>query len=221
MIRNFILVLAISICTASIAQTLGEPQGSVNAKSLAILNKISSTYKNSTGTQMELKISFIDNKTGQSSATNGTLKTSGNKFNLTTNFAIMIFDGKTLDVYDKQANELTVSTPTKEEVSSIDPTAIMTMFKEGYKISEPQYDTTDNNLVRINMYPEDRKAETSMITLTIDTATSTPKSIKTFGKNGVDNVLEIKKVEINKTFDETVFQFNADKYKKLQIIDLR
>lgn len=221
MIRNFILVLAISICTASFAQTLGEPQGSVNAKSLAILNKISSTYKNSTGTQMELKIGFTDNKTGEKSTASGTLKTSGNKFNLTTNFAIMIFDGKTLDVYDKQANELTISTPSDDEVSSIDPTAIMTMFKEGYKISEPQYEPSNRNLVSINMYPEDRKSETSMITLTIDTSTNTPTTIKTFGKNGVDNVLEIKKIEVNKKFDETVFQFNADKYKKLQIIDLR
>ncbi|MCQ2337045.1 MAG: outer-membrane lipoprotein carrier protein LolA [Paludibacteraceae bacterium] len=221
MYKIFLLFVNIIIAATCFAQTLGEPQGSVNAKSLAILNKISSTYKNSTGTQMELKIGFTDNKTGEKSTASGTLKTSGNKFNLTTNFAIMIFDGKTLDVYDKQTNELTISTPSDDEVSSIDPTAIMTMFKEGYKISEPQYDSANRNLVSINMYPEDRKSETSMITLTIDLSTNTPTTIKTFGKNGVDNVLELKKIEVNKTFDETVFQFNADKYKKLQIIDLR
>ncbi len=217
------IVLASIFCMEALAQskTLGSAQGSVNEKSLAILNAVSNTYKNSTGTQIDLKIGFIDNKTALTASSNGTLKTTGKKFLLVTDFAEMVFDGKTLYVYDKQSNELTISTPTQDEVSDLDPTAIISMFKEGYKISAPEVSKTDSNLTTIHLYPEDRKADFSMITITINTATSTPVEINTSGKNGVDNSVTLKKIETNKKFSDNTFEFNADKHKGIIVTDLR
>ncbi len=218
MYKFFLLLANLIIATLCFAQTLGTAGGSVDAKSLELLNKVSNTYKNSTGTQLDLKITLTDNKTGKSSSTTGTLKTTGNKFYLTTKYAEMVFDGKTLDVYDVASNELTVSIPSQEEVSSIDPTAIISMFKVGYKISSASY---SGDIATIKLYPENKNSEVSMIVLSINTTTSTPTKIETFGKNGIDNSVEIKKVETNKNFDDKTFEFNADKHKNLQIIDLR
>ena len=221
--KSIIILLTLFFCIGVFAQTktLGEAQGAVNEKSLAILNAVSDTYRNSTGTQIELKIGFVDNKTGLTADSNGTLRTTGKKFSLTTDFAEMIFDGKTLNVYDKQSKELTISNPTQEEVSDLDPTAIISMFKEGYKISAPEASKTDPSLTIIRLYPEDRKADYSMITVTINTATSTPTEITTFGKNGVENSVTLKKVETNKKFPDSTFEFNADKHRGIIITDLR
>ena len=221
--KSIIILLTLFFCLGVFAQTktLGDAQGSVNEKSLAILNAVSDTYKNSTGTQIELKIGFVDNKTALTASANGTLKTTGKKFSLITDFAEMVFDGKTLNVYDKQSKELTISNPTQEEVSDLDPTAIISMFKEGYKISAPEVSSTDANLTTIRLYPEDRKANYSMITITINTATSTPVEINTSGKNGVDNSVTLKKVETNKKFPDSTFEFNADKHRGIIITDLR
>lgn len=220
MYKFFLLSINIIIATICAAQTLGDAGSVVSQQSMAILNKVSETYKNSSGTELKLKIGIIDNKSGESNSASGIIKTAGNKFCLSTNFADMFYDGKTLNVYDKQTNELTISTPSKEEVSSVDPTAIITLFKQGYKISEPEFDKTAK-LATITLYPEDRSAAESMIKITINTATSTPTQIRTYGKNGVDNFVEIQKIETNKNFKDDVFYFNADKYSKLQIIDLR
>lgn len=221
--RIAIFISALMVCIGVAAQTkrLGDAQGSVNEKSLNILNNVSKIYKSSTGIQLSLEIGFTDNKTGQTAGADGTLKTAGKKFALKTTFAEIYFDGQTLNVYDKQNNELTISSPTAEEISDIDPTAIISMFKQGYKISEPEVSKTDSNITLIRLYPEDRKADYSMITVTINTATSTPVEIITCGKNGVDNVVKIKKVESGKQFDDSIFQFDANKHKGIIITDLR
>lgn len=220
MYKFFLLSINIIIATICAAQTLGDAGSVVSQRSMAILNKVSETYKNSSGTELKLKIGIIDNKSGASNSASGVIKTAGNKFCLSTNFADMFYDGKTLNVYDKQTNELTISTPSKEEVSSVDPTSIITLFKQGYKISEPEFDKTAK-FATITLYPENRSAAETMIKITINTATSTPTQIRTYGKNGVDNLVEIQKIEVNKNFKDDVFYFNADKYSKLQIIDLR
>lgn len=218
--KNLALIL-LTLFAGAIAfaqNTLGTKGGSVNEKSLALLNTVSNIYKSSTGTQIELKITLLDNKTGKSGTTTGTLKTAGSKFNLTTNFALMVFDGKTLNVFDKQNKELQISTPSSDEVSSIDPTAIISMFKEGYKISEPEY---SGDIAVVRLYPEDRASDVSMIMISINTKTNTPTTIKSCGKNGVDNIVEIIKIDVNQKFPESTFELNIDKYKNVQIIDLR
>lgn len=220
MYKFFLLSINIIIATICAAQTLGDAGSVVSQQSMSILNKVSETYKNSSGTELKLKIGIIDNKSGASNSASGVIKTAGNKFCLSTNFADMFYDGKTLNVYDKQTNELTISTPSKDEVASVDPTAIITLFKQGYKISEPEFDKTAK-FATITLYPENRSAAETMIKITINTATSTPTQIRTYGKNGVDNLVEIQKIEVNKNFKDDVFYFNADKYSKLQIIDLR
>lgn len=218
--KHLIVLISLFVALTINAVPLGDAGTVVNKQSLEILNKVSNLYSKSTGTELKLKIGIEDDKTGKSNSTSGVLKTAGNKFNLNTSFAEMVFDGKTLDVFDKQANELTISVPEDDEVSSVDPTAIITMFKEGYKISAPEYDSS-GKLATITLYPEEKGADATMIKVTIDTTTSTPTKIKTFGKNGVNQFVEIQKVETNKTFKDEVFQFNADKYPKLQVIDLR
>lgn len=220
--KKLLFALIFVACTifAQAESTLGEAGTVVSQQSMEILNKVSATYKSSTGTELKLKIGVVDNKSGMSNSATGVLKTAGNRFNLSTNFADMIFDGKTLNIYDKQTNELTISKPTQEEISSVDPTSIITIFKQGYKISDPEFDSTAK-IATITLYPENRSDAASMIKVKINTQTSTPVEIRTYGKNGVDNFVEILKVDINKTFKDEIFYFNADKYSKLQIIDLR
>lgn len=215
------LVLLVSLVVAAQSSRLGEAQGSVNKESLDLLNKVSAIYNKSTGTQIELKIKFLDNRTGLGADATGTLKTAGRKFALTTTFATMIYDGTSLTVYDKKSNEITISSPTGDEAASVDPTAIMSMFKEGYKISAPEKDTSNSNLTVIKLYPEDRQADASMIEVTINTATYTPTKIATYGKNGVENSVELTKVEVNKQFPDETFEFDLKKHKSAILVDLR
>ena len=71
----------------------------VNEEAVALLDKTSNLYKQSTGTEMSLKISIDDAQTGQQTSVNGNLKTRDKRFVLSTSFATMNFDGKNLYIY--------------------------------------------------------------------------------------------------------------------------
>ena len=134
--KVFSLIICLSFIACAFAQ--------LDPKSMELLDKMSNTYKNSTGTELGLKIELEDGQSGTANSIKGTLKTKGNAFVLETSLANMTFDGKYLYVYNKQANEITVSAPAPEEIQGMDPTSILGGYKKGYKVIAPEFKTEGN-----------------------------------------------------------------------------
>lgn len=194
----------------------------VNEEAVALLDKTSNLYKQSTGTEMSLKISIDDAQTGQKTSVNGNLKTRDKRFVLTTSFATMNFDGKNLYIYQPDVNEITISSPAESEISDMDPTQIMSMYSEGYQIPKPEYTTENGKKVAIvSLYPEDKAEDFHRLSLKIDMSNYCPLQITTYGKNGMTNTIDILKIDTNKNFSEKELIFDLKKYPKAQIIDIR
>ena len=98
-------LFSLLICLSFIASAFAQ----LDPKSVELLDKMSDTYKNSTGTELQLKIELEDPQSGTTNSIKGTLKTQGKRFILDTALANMTFNGKYLYMYNKQANEITVS----------------------------------------------------------------------------------------------------------------
>jgi len=194
----------------------------VNEEAVALLDKTSNLYKQSTGTEMSLKISIDDAQTGQQTSVNGNLKTRDKRFVLTTSFATMNFDGKNLYIYQPDVNEITISSPAESEISDMDPTQIMSMYSEGYQIPKPEYSTENGKKIAIvSLYPEDKAEDFHRLSLKIDLSNYCPLQITTYGKNGMTNTIDILKIDTNKNFSEKELIFDLKKYPKAQIIDIR
>lgn len=194
----------------------------VNEEAVALLDKTSSLYKQSTGTEMSLKISIDDAQTGQQTSVNGNLKTRDKRFVLTTSFATMNFDGTNLYIYQPDVNEITISSPAESEISDMDPTQIMSMYSEGYQIPKPEYSTENGKKIAIvSLYPEDKAEDFHRLSLKIDLSNYCPLQITTYGKNGMTNTIDILKIDTNKNFSEKELIFDLKKYPKAQIIDIR
>ena len=194
----------------------------VNEEAVALLDKTSSLYKQSTGTEMSLKISIDDAQTGQQTSVNGNLKTRDKRFVLSTSFATMNFDGKNLYIYQPDVNEITISSPAESEISDMDPTQIMSMYSEGYQIPKPEYSTENGKKIAIvSLYPEDKAEDFHRLSLKIDLSNYCPLQITTYGKNGMTNTIDILKIDTNKNFSEKELIFDLKKYPKAQIIDIR
>lgn len=217
-LRLTIITLTISSLFCFVATA----EGLVNQQSVSILDKVSETYKNSSGTELDIKIFMNDEKTKSSNSTTGNLKTKGNKFILTSDFATLIFDGKTLYVHSKITEEITISEPAKEDISGVDPTAILGIYKQGFKVNAPQEKSEkDKKIYLIELYPENRSAEYFKIEIKIEADTYKPISIATYAKNGITNTILINKIQTNKEFTDKDFAFDARKFPKAQIIDIR
>ena len=194
----------------------------VNEEAVALLDKTSNLYKQSTGTEMSLKISIDDAQTGQQTSVNGNLKTRDKRFVLTTSFATMNFDGTNLYIYQPDVNEITISSPAESEISDMDPTQIMSMYSEGYQIPKPEYSTENGKKIAIvSLYPEDKAEDFHRLSLKIDLSNYCPLQITTYGKNGMTNTIDILKIDTNKNFSEKELIFDLKKYPKAQIIDIR
>ncbi|MED9996128.1 MAG: outer membrane lipoprotein carrier protein LolA [Paludibacteraceae bacterium] len=194
----------------------------VNPEAIALLNKTSDIYKQSTGTEISLNINIDDAQSGQQQSVKGTLKTRDKRFVLTTQFATMNFDGTNLYIYQPDVNEITISSPSDAEVQDMDPTQIMSNYNQGFQIPKPEYKTENGkNIAIINLYPEDKSEDYHRLSLKVDTATNKPLQIATYGKNGMTNTIDILKIETNKNFSEKDLIFDLKKYPKAQVIDIR
>ena len=194
----------------------------IDAKSVEILDKMSNIYKNSTGTELGLKIELEDGQSGTANSIKGTLKTKGNAFVLETSLANMTFDGKYLYVYNKQANEITVSAPAPEEVQGIDPTSILGGYKKGYKVTAPEFKTeAGREIAVVSLFPEDIEDPFFKTTIYVDAKTNEPVGVSTHNKNGMISTINITKLKTNLNYTAKDLEFNLNKYPKAMLIDLR
>ena len=194
----------------------------VDATAVALLDKTSNIYKQSTGTELTLRISIDDAQSGQSQTVNGTLKTRDKRFVLSTSFATMNFDGKTLYIYQPDVNEITISQPATEELDDIDPTQIITTYNSGFQIPAPEYSQENGKeIATVNLFPEDRNEDYFKLSIKIDTQTHCPIQISTHGKNGMVNTIDIINLKTNQNFSDKELDFNLKDYPKAQIIDIR
>ena len=194
----------------------------INPEAIALLDKTSNIYKQSTGTEISLNIGIDDAQTGQKTSVKGTLKTRDKRFVLTTSFATMSFDGQNLYIYQPDVNEITISSPAENEVKDLDPTQIMSNYSEGFQIPKPEYITENGKkMAIISLYPEDKAEDYFKLSLKVETETNKPVQISTYGKNGMTNTIDILKIETNKNFSEKELMFDLKKHPKAQIIDIR
>ena len=212
--KIFSLFICLSLITSVFAQQ--------DAVSLDLLNKMSNIYKNSTGTEICLKIELEDGQSGTTNSIKGTLKTQGKKFVLETSLGNMTFDGKYSWIYNKSANEITVSTPAIEDVEGLDPIAIMDSYKKGYTISAPEYKTENGKEIAvISLYPENKENPIFKSTISINTKTYEPIGVSTHNKNGMISTIYITKLKTNLNYKPNELDFDTAKYPKAMLIDLR
>lgn len=212
--KIFSLLICLSFFVSAFSQ--------LDPKSVEILDKMSNTYKNSTGTELGLKIELEDGQSGTANSIKGSLKTHGNKFVLETSLANMTFDGKYLYVYNKQANEITVSAPAPEEIQGIDPTSILGGYKKGYKVAAPEFKTEGNREIAIiSLFPEDIEDPFFKTTISVDAKTYEPVGVSTHNKNGMTSSIYITKLKTNLNFKPDELDFDTSKYPKAMLIDLR
>ena len=211
-------LFSLLICLSFIASAFAQ----LDPKSVELLDKMSDTYKNSTGTELQLKIELEDPQSGTTNSIKGTLKTQGKRFILDTALANMTFNGKYLYMYNKQANEITVSEPITEELEGIDPTAIMGSYKKGYTITAPEIITENGREIAvISLYPEDKEDPFFKSTISVDTQTFEPVGVSTHNKNGMVSTIKITKLKTNLNYKPEDLDFDTTKYPKAMLIDLR
>jgi len=190
-------------------------------KAMALLDKATAAFDSKKGIMADFVISIENARDDKKEEILGKIWLKGEQFKLSVKDIDTYFDGKTQSVYMKEAQEVTISNPSAEELKEINPVMLLKSYREGYKMKFMEtVQEGGKTLDVIDLYPEDLKSARSRITISIEKESMRLHSVKMQGKDGINTLLEIKKYD-NKAIPDDVFTFNPNNIKGIEVIDLR
>lgn len=194
----------------------------VDPKAKTILDQVSAKTKAYKTIQAEFGI-VVDNKQEKSKdSKKGTIWIKSNKYKVDLASSIIFNDGKTQWSYMKDANEVNIITPDPNDDNSLNPAKMFTIYEKGYKIKfiAEKFENT-RALYEIELYPVDLKKDFTKITLKIDKTKMQIYSMKRFGKDGVDYLIEVVKMQADQDLPDAMFTFDKTNFPKVEINDMR
>lgn len=157
--------------------------------------------------------------TASGSKTSGDILISGNRFRLTTQDATVWFDGHTQWAYSAANKEVNICEPTMEEISQVNPFAIVSGLQKGYNTRRL---TAPKGSDRLEFTPKTKREAFRKVVLTLNSASHLPQAIAVTLSDGSSvsiNVSSIKKIA--KVPGAENFRFEKKKYPGVEIVDLR
>ena len=151
---------------------------------------------------------------------NGTLLLKGNRFYLNSGGIQSWFDGTTQWSYLESSEEVNVSNPTPEELQTINPYALLSIYKNGYNYKYAGTKSCNGKQgFEVILTPENKQDITS-ITLFVS-QTYQPLYIKVEQNNKSANEIIVTSYQTNQPLDNATFKFDKKKFPNAEVIDLR
>lgn len=151
----------------------------------------------------------------------GTLKMQGTAFYLDCGGIKSWFDGKTQWSYVEENEEVTVSTPTPEELQGVNPYTVITSYRRHYHYRYQGTQTQGGKTYyRIQLTPLTGNNDISSVQLRIS-SDYRPESITVHLSNGKSQQFIVRSYKTAKGMDASTFRFDTRKYPNAEIIDMR
>lgn len=186
-----------------------------------ILSKTAQAFEKAGGIKANFDLAISHNGFTQGHAS-GEICVDKDKFVLITPEATTYFDGKTQWSYLADSNEVTVTEPTSEELQSLNPYALLYLYKDNYGSSlgtQTTYKGKSVYEVVLNaLHPDNNVAQ---MTLYITRDTYQLLYIQATLRDGTLNDIAIENYKPNVKFAQHDFVFDKKKYPKVEVIDLR
>ncbi len=191
-------------------------------ESKVILDRAYAAYSASDGVKLSFSLAVQDAKgRGQSSET-GEAMAKGNKFKIETNTADIWYDGITQWVLSKDAKEVYVSQPSGDELATVSPLALLSLYKKGYAFKAPVSKTVNGRPAYvIDMEATDKKGDFTSIAVAIDKQSNSILQVILVMRNGMKNKIDIERYNANYRFADQDFIFDKAAHKGVEIVDLR
>ncbi|MDU1891187.1 MAG: outer membrane lipoprotein carrier protein LolA [Dysgonomonas sp.] len=187
-----------------------------------ILDKASQTYNKAGSVTASFALDTRDPKAKTTYSYDGTAYMKGDKFKIEIPDAITWFDGVTQWVYVKDTDEVNVSNPAGEELQSISPSVLFNIYKKGFNLSyKGEKKASGKSVYEVELNPQKKGGDFTKIIVQIDKATNIFHKITLIDKNGLENMLTIKKYQVNTNLSDALFQFSKKDYPNAEIVDLR
>ncbi len=187
-----------------------------------ILDQVSAKFKTyqSVVARFSLKIENADGKVLGSKS--GVVNMKGSKYRVSISGQEIYSDGNNIWTYDNSANEVQV-TKFDGSANMITPQKMFTNFYDKdflYKLNG-ESKQGKRTIQEIELTPVDKTKTFFKVLVGIDKATQSIVSTRVFEKNGNKYTYTITSMKTNTSLPESLFVFDAAKYPKVEVVDLR
>lgn len=156
--------------------------------------------------------------TADGSTTAGSLVLQGDMFTISSPGMMSWYDGKSQWTYSTQIGEVNIITPTPEEVSQINPFAIVKSFSTDYT---PSLLKSVSGSTTVRLVAKNKKSDISQAEITIDDRTSYPTRVILTMANRQKVTINIKDVKAGKKLPVANFRYTPGQFPGVNVVDLR
>lgn len=199
--KIYLLALALSLAVSVFAQK--------DKQAREVLDKTAAALKQAEG----VRATF-------GGTAQGTLLLKGDRFYLSSGGIQSWFDGKTQWSYLEDSEEVNVSNPTPEELQTINPYALLSIYKNGYNYKYAGVKSRNGKQGYEVILTPEKKQDIAAITLFVS-KTYQPIYIKVEQSNKSVNEIMVNSYQTHQPLDNATFTFDKKKFPNAEVIDLR
>ena len=195
-----------------------------DAKAKEVLDKLSQTTKSYKTIQIDFAFT-LENKTGSVTETNeGWVALKGKSYRL--HMPAMGMDvfcnGTATWSYLTESNEVNISENDPDSDAALNPANLFTIYEKGFDFTYiGEESLAGKTAVVIDLVPTDKKKEFTKVKLYVDKAKSQILKAKTFNRDGNAYTLTLKNMKTDQVLADDFFKFDAAKFPKVTINDMR
>ncbi|MDE6323598.1 MAG: outer-membrane lipoprotein carrier protein LolA [Paramuribaculum sp.] len=201
--RTFLLSFALSFIAISAMAT---------GNAFEILDRAAAKFTSSPS------ISAAYNITASGNKFSGRISFCGDRFSMTSPQILTWYDGKTQWSFNKEDNEVTVTEPTPDELSQINPFVIINSFRNDF---DAKTMTAPKGFVKLQLKAKSPKNEVQSAVITLNEKTTMPTQIQLDTKSKQQITIILNSVTTGPAYNIKAFQFYAPNYPGVKIVDLR
>jgi outer membrane lipoprotein carrier protein len=193
--------------------------GQNDQEAIKILDKFSASALGAPSVSMNYILINANQVENTTDTLTGSIILSKDKYKVDLPNNIIWFNGETSWSYLIAEKEVTISKADRKDNSFQNrPSLIFSMYKNGYK-SRIIEDGSESYV--IDLYPEDIKSDLLRVRLSIGKSQMNLKSLEYKKKDGTMTTLQVSEYTLTKKPETDTFTFRPEKYKGVEVIDMR
>lgn len=212
--RNILFILSVFVFAFSLsAQT--------DKKAKLILDNASAKFKK-TPAKVNFTMLIEDTKSEKKEKIQGDVIFKADKFKLTVPKVVSYFDGKTQYVFTPKNNEVSVSTPTKQELEEVNPAMILSTYSKNASVQFSLDNKKELTYHIIDVFPDFKlKKSYYKSIIKINKKTLDLVSVKVLTQSGVHTLFQVNSIDTKGKYDDSFFVFDFKANPKVLLNDLR
>jgi len=217
--RTAISLIFFILISIFILPVHGQKVPPTDQEAVKILDRFSKVSMDAPSVSMKFRMVTFNQQENTSDTLNGSIILSKDKYKLELPDNQIWFNGDNAWNYLPAEKEVTITKADKKDNSFQNkPSAIFTMYKSGYKcrLIEEKAD-----FYIIDLYPEDIKSDILRVRLIIGKAQLNLRNLEYKRRDGMVITLIVKEFNLKNKPDQDTFIFRPEKYKGVDVIDMR